>query len=585
MPLSIAARKMSASTLSGVATLAAYRIYAREAIQASRRAISSHDQLGKDPIELQLPSPFDAASNDGEVPRLTLAIDEKVKKNLGRDLSNTISFRQFITEAWEIVEPSTPFVGGYHVDVISDHLDAISQGHLFNVIFNFPPRHTKSTFVGVMWPAWEWTISPWLQWLVASYREGLAIRDSVKCRRLIQSPWYQERWGDKFHMTSDQNEKKRYENDWTGHRVAIGVRTGTGEGGHRLVLDDPISAIQAESETYREAVNEWIDSTFSTRANDPRTTARVLVMQRLHESDPTGHLMKKASEGGTQYDHVILPAEYEPRAQVCISDLNLVHDPRTELGEPLSPERFGPAEIEELKIDLGSDDKVAGQLQQRPNAPGGSIFLRSWYEDDRNRYDWHDATLSKSVVYRYMSVDTAFKDDVKNDKTAIVIGELLPDYRLLIREIISERVQFHDLIDFIVSTATRFNLDGKLEAVVIEDKGSGISALQQIRSAAKYSWLAKLLRGFEPPGSKEYRARKASLWPSRDMVLLPRPCAEVPWLLPFAGPDPQGQLFKFPNVDFDDEVDGFTQLIDYLWEILAEGWRARQLSSSSSEAA
>jgi phage terminase large subunit-like protein len=145
----------------------------------------------------------------------------------------------------------------------------------------------------------------------------------------------------------------------------------------------------------------------------------------------------------------------------------------------------------------------------------------------------------------------------------------------LVREITAERVQFHDLIDFIRSAAVRWNYDGKLEVVLIEDKGSGISALQQLRAAADPPWLAGMLRGFEPPGSKEYRARKAAIWPKRDMVLLPHPSAEAPWLLDFAGPEPQGQLFKFPNVEHDDEVDAFSQLIDYLWEILAEGYRAK----------
>jgi hypothetical protein len=182
-----------------------------------------------------------------------------------------------------VVEPATPFVGGYHVDAIAEHLQAISDGQLQNLIINIPPRHTKSTFVGVLWPAWEWTVNPHLQWLCASYREALAIRDGVKMRRLITSPWYQERWGGLYRLTGDQNEKRRFENDRAGYRVSIGVGTGTGEGGHRLVLDDPISADQAESDAYREAANDWIDGTFSTRGNDPRTVARVIVMQRLHE--------------------------------------------------------------------------------------------------------------------------------------------------------------------------------------------------------------------------------------------------------------------------------------------------------------
>jgi phage terminase large subunit-like protein len=555
--------KLTRRQLMQLSTLAAYKGIARQMLADSRRA-----QMAATSV-IGMPA-FIRETGSG------IAIVEKVEQNQNRSGKFDMSLREFFTEAWHVVEPSTPFVGGYHVDIIAEHLEAISNGQLHNAIFNFPPRHTKSTFVGVMWPAWEWTRDPWLQWFLASYREALATRDSVKCRRLIQSGWYQERWGDKFKMTTDQNEKRRYENNWGGYRSSMGTNTGTGDGGHRLVLDDPMSAKQAESDTERETINDWVDSTFSTRANDPKTSARVVVMQRLHPSDTTGHLLKKAAEGGTKFDHIVLPAEYEPTVQVCVSDLKLVHDPRTVPGEPLAPERFGKEELEQLKVDLGSDDRVAGQLQQRPSAPGGSIFKREWW-DGKNRYDWNDQKFAvHEVVFRYASIDTAFKDGQNNDNTAILIGELLADYRLAIREITMEKVQFHDLIDFIVTTCGRWNFDGKLEAVIIEDKGSGTSALQQIGSATEHEWLAAKLRGFMPPGSKEYRARKAAIWPARDMVLLPEPCPEVPWLLPFAGPEPQGNLFKFPVVDHDDDVDTFTQLIDYLWEVLAAGWRARR---------
>jgi phage terminase large subunit-like protein len=484
-----------------------------------------------------------------------------------------LSFRDFIEPAWRVIEPATAFVGGYHVDAIGEHLQAISDGQLQNLIINIPPRHSKSSLVCVLWPSWEWTFKPHLQWLFASYREALAIRDSVKMRRLITSHWYQTLWCDVFRLTGDQNEKRRYENDRAGYRVSMGVGTGTGEGGHRLVIDDGLSADQAESDAYRQAATDWVDSTFSTRGNDPRTVARVIVEQRLHEADTTGHLLKKMARGGTQYDHLVLPAEYEPTVQICLADLQ--HDRRTVDGAPLSPERYGLAQLEELKIDLGSESRIAGQLQQRPAPAGGLIFQREWW-NGKNRYRWDDPSLPRKVVARYLSADTAYKDKRDNDLTAIITGELLDDYRLLVREIVMERVQFHDLIDFLKTTAVRWNADGKLQAVIVEEKGSGISALQQLRSAADPPWLSALMVGFEPGGSKEYRARKAALWPSRDMVLLPEPCPEVPWLLDFAGPEPHGNLFKFPNVAHDDDVDGFTQMIDYCWEILAQGWRARQ---------
>src|SRR5713226_8846408 len=101
------------------------------------------------------------------------------------------SLREFVLQAWAIVEPSTPFVPGWHIDAISEHLEAITRGQIRNLLINVPPRHMKSLLVSVFWPAWEWILHPERRWMFASYAETLSIRDSVQCRRLIQSPWYQ----------------------------------------------------------------------------------------------------------------------------------------------------------------------------------------------------------------------------------------------------------------------------------------------------------------------------------------------------------------------------------------------------------
>lgn len=498
---------------------------------------------------------------------LRYAAEQRYGVRRPEDAAPRMTLREFIEPAWAQVEPMVPFVGGYHVDAIAEHLQAISDGDLRNLIINIPPRHTKSTFVCVTWPAWEWTFAPHLQWLFASYREALSVRDSIKCRRLILSSWYQERWGAVYCLAADQNQKMRFDNDRSGYRLAVSVGTGTGEGGDRLVLDDPMSADQAASDAERANANDWVDATFSTRANDPKTSARVIVMQRLHEADTTGHILDRMRDGGEPYDHLVLPAEYEPRIQVCLADL--VHDPRTVEGEPLSPKRFGPVELARLKATMGGELMVAGQLQQRPAPAGGAIFKREWWADGRNRYDPDDQAFARKIHFRYLSVDTAFKDGAQNDYTAIVVGDLTEDYRLVIREVVQERVQFYDLIDFIQTTAVRWNHDGKLEKILVEEKGSGITAIQELQRAASPHWIAGLIYPFMPGGSKEYRARKQSQWTAEGLVLLPNDGPSVPWLLPFAGPEPHGNLFKFPSVPHDDDVDAFTQLIDYLSATLA----------------
>jgi hypothetical protein len=143
----------------------------------------------------------------------------------------TRSLREFVCQAWPIVEPANPFVPGWHIDVIIDHIEAVSGGEIRNLLINVPPRHMKSLLISVFWPAWEWIRWPKRRWLYSSYGSHLSIRDSVKCRRLIESPWYRSRWGRVFSLTGDQNAKMRFDNDRSGYRLSTAVGGSvTGEG-------------------------------------------------------------------------------------------------------------------------------------------------------------------------------------------------------------------------------------------------------------------------------------------------------------------------------------------------------------------
>lgn len=493
-----------------------------------------------------------------------------------RPLTPAPSLREYIRGAWPVIEPATPFIGGFHVDAIADHLEAITRGELRNLIINIPPRHSKSSLVSVLWPTWEWIDAPWLRWLFVSYAQPLSTRDSVKRRRLIESDWYRARWGDRFRLTDDQNQKIRFENDRTGLMIATSVGgVGTGEGGTRRVIDDPHSAEDVESDTKRQNTLDWWDGTMATRADQPGTSATVIVMQRLHERDLTGHVLELAKAGGEAYEHLVLPAEYEPRVTVCLaqSERPLTHDDRTEEGQLLSPERFDRPALERLKVTLG--DRTAGQLQQRPAPAGGAVYRREWYAEGLNRYRVavHLSTPTQTVG-RWISLDTAMKDGEANDYTGAAIFDLRADYRLRLREVWNERLQFHDLLAMIRDEARRWDYDGKLSGVIIEDKNSGTSAGQTL-SAAADDRLSGLIEMFMPSGSKVYRARQAAQWCALSCVELPEPSAEAPWLTAFAGPEPGGKLFKFPTVEHDDDIDAFSQGIIFLEPFLAEGYRAR----------
>src|ERR1039457_4938317 len=239
--------------------------------------------------------------------------------------------------------------------------------HLF---INIPPGHAKSLLTAVFWPAWVWIDHPEARWLFSSYREPLATRDSVKCRRLIESDWYQERWGDRYQLSGDQNQKNRFENTRTGYRVVVPMSAGTGERGDYVVVDDPHSVDQAASDTERRAAVEWWNGSMATRLNDLSSGHKVVIMQRLHEAALTGDLL---AMGG--YDLLCLPAEFEPERR-CATSIGW-SDPRQESGELLWPEKVSQVDLDGLKTTLGSYTPPNTSSALRPpragslSAPGG----------------------------------------------------------------------------------------------------------------------------------------------------------------------------------------------------------------------
>ena len=168
------------------------------------------------------------------------------------------------------------------MDAMCAHLQGVSDGGIEQLLMNVPPGASKSLLTSVLWPSWEWTRDPSLRLFFASYDAALSLRDSVKCRALINSRWYQDRWGHKFQITGDEDAKTKFSNDKGGYRMATSVTGhGTGEHPHRVVVDDPQDRKRADSETERENVKNWWKLTMSTRGVTLRAR-RVVVMQRLH---------------------------------------------------------------------------------------------------------------------------------------------------------------------------------------------------------------------------------------------------------------------------------------------------------------
>ena len=149
------------------------------------------------------------------------------------------SLRKFLEAAWPVVEPAV-LVPGWHIDAICEHVEAVTRGQIKNLLITVPPRHGKSTIVSVMWPCWEWIEHPERRWLLAGYAEKPGHPRQRQSRRLISSNWYQLNWGGNYELSEDVNNRHRMETSHGGHRIALGTGgSATGEGGDRLILDDP----------------------------------------------------------------------------------------------------------------------------------------------------------------------------------------------------------------------------------------------------------------------------------------------------------------------------------------------------------
>jgi len=321
------------------------------------------------------------------------------------------SLRSFVESAWCVVEPATVFAPNWHIDAICDHLQAASRGEIDRLLINVPPRHMKSLTVSVFWPAWIWTWAAHTRFLTASYGASLAERDAIRSRDLLRSAWYQERWPE-LELKGDVNRTNRYENTLTGYRIATGVGgEATGEGGDVIIIDDPHKLEEALSGSARARVIDWHDGTLCSRFNDPKTGIEVVVMQRLHERDLCGHLLDR---GG--FTHLCLPARYEPQHPFSWPD-----DPRSDEGELLWPSHIPEGELARIEQTMGSF-RAAGQLQQRPAAPEGEVLKRAWWRFYNPEYlNTEQISMLPRFTRIVSSWDTAFEDKTTSD---YVVGQV-----------------------------------------------------------------------------------------------------------------------------------------------------------------
>jgi len=432
-----------------------------------------------------------------------------------------------------------------------------------------------------------------LQWVFSSYAFDLTRRDNVRSRRLIDSRWFQARWGNLFSLSGDQNTKERVENDQGGHRIATSVDARTmGDGGDLVIVDDPNDSRNLSDQVLESTLSWWTD-VMPTRLNNFKTGKRVVIQQRLHERDLTGHILKTEKE---DWVHLCLAMEFEPKSRCVTVPLPSTKgrkwaDPRTVEGELLCEARVGPKELKVLKRGLASSYAIAGQLQQRPAPEAGGMFKREWFRK------W-TAPQSPKLEMVLTSWDTALSEKDKAAYSACTVwGVFMRNYQderewmqgatpgdtdalgrvpnLLLLNCFRGRWEYPELRRIMSNMAKDYRCDVlgavpdkdrkyKPDMNLVEGKASGISVTQEL------SRTGEVFTKFVPDkfGDKMQRVRLITHLIEAGRVWLPvRPDGEYKGYAKLL----LDQCLLFPNAESRDIVDTLTQA---LLRLQYSGWIA-----------
>lgn len=373
----------------------------------------------------------------------------------------------FVERAWPIIEPGAEFLNGWAIGAICEHYQAITEGQIRRLLVTVPTGMSKSTISQIMFPAWEWGPRnlPHLRIISASFEIGNALRDNRKTRLIIESEWYQKLWPLK--LTTDQNTKGYFENEYRGFRQCVAVDSSTGKRGDRFNWDDPISVKDAKSPVELANAKFTFNRVIPTRLNNQMKSTISIMMQRVGKGD----VADLAIEQG--YTHLMLPMEFESKRK-CFTCIGF-EDPRTEEKELLFPELFPREAVEELKIALGIDG-YDSQMQQRPNPEGGGIIKTKYFGLYEKLPD---------ILYREIYSDTAMKSGEHNDYSVFQCWGKGANGRIYLIAQIRGKWEAPELkrraIEFWVQELQRDpKTYGTLRRMNVEDKASGTGLIQSV---------------------------------------------------------------------------------------------------------
>ena len=403
-----------------------------------------------------------------------------------------------------------------HHRALASALERVERGECKRLMVFMPPRHGKSELVSVRFPAWYLGRHPDKRFIGTSYAARLAERFSGQARNQFND----ERWPYTATLATDTQSKAMW--DLAGNRggyIAAGVGGPiTGQGGHMIVIDDPVkNREEADSETVRDSVWDWYQSTLYTRLEEDG--AIILVMTRWHEDDLAGRLLNEAQQGGDQWEVIELPA-------------------LDAAGEALWPEKYDRARLEQIRATIGSRNWTA-LYQQRPTLEEGAMFKRQWFTGTADEPHIVDETPWNLRWVRYW--DLAASTKTSADYTASASVAIDGDGVLWIRDLIRGRWEWPD-----AKRIMRENMLGEVRNTshVVEEALHGIAALQELRRDPALHGIP--LYGYRVDRDK---VQRAMAWASRAEAGKVR-LVRGEWVNAFLD-----EVCSFPLATHDDQVD------------------------------
>jgi predicted phage terminase large subunit-like protein len=431
------------------------------------------------------------------------------------------NFPAFLHKAFKTINPARAYIHNWHLKIIASYLEKVRQGQIKRLIINMPPRALKSVCVSVAFPAWLLAHNPAIRIIVASYCQTLSVKHSLDCRFVINSPWYRSLFK-QTKLSRLHNQKSKFLTTENGFRFAtsIGGST-TGEGGDVLIIDDPHNPTYIYSEKMRYKAIEWYEQTFASRLNDQNNGAIILVMQRLHEHDLTGHLLSKANNS---WKLLTIPA---------IADQNYEFDSYVfKEGQALYSNLY--EYFNNLSAEIGIENFSAQYLQKPINNNSSIIAFK-----DLKFYN-------ESPVYNFtiQSWDTAIKVD-KNSDYSVCTTWGVQDNRYFLLHVFRDKLTYSELKKEVLKLAERY----KSQSILIEDKASGQSLIQDLKIETNLHVIA-----VRPKLDKITRFSSCTPYFYQGRVLLPE--NKYAYMLE--------ELTTFPHSRNDDIIDSISQFLNYM---------------------